>query len=150
MTWQKFSRSELQRQRYWSRSMAGWPFMRGRQHNAAHEAVAELQRQGRVELLVTQNVDRLHHRAGSYDVCELHGTIFEVECASCGRISERDALQTELLRRNPGWSAATAGGTYEEEERRQQQVFSAFKCFMIRTGSVTEITLRFDSIHLRF
>lgn len=80
ITWQQFSRTEYSRQRYWARSMAGWEFMDKRSPNASHAAVAELERLGRVELLITQNVDRLHQRAGSVNVCELHGTIFEVEC----------------------------------------------------------------------
>ena len=106
MTWQKFSRSEAQRQRYWSRSMAGWPFMMARKPNAAHEAVAILEMSGKVELLVTQNVDRLHHAAGSQNVCELHGTVFEIECAGCGTISSRDDFQRRLLSLNPQWASA--------------------------------------------
>jgi len=73
ITWQEFSRRERHRQRYWARSMAGWRFMEQRQPNAAHRAVAQLEEMGRVELLITQNVDRLHHQAGSEAVCELHG-----------------------------------------------------------------------------
>jgi NAD-dependent deacetylase len=39
--------------------------------------------------LITQNVDRLHQRAGSRDVLELHGNLFEVRCTSCGETSDR-------------------------------------------------------------
>jgi NAD-dependent deacetylase len=52
--------------------------------NAGHAALADLQRQGRLRALLTQNVDGLHQAAGSTGVLELHGTVREVECLSCG------------------------------------------------------------------
>ena len=57
--------------------------------NPAHTAIAELERlQGRF-LLITQNVDNLHRRAGSSEMVELHGNIFRVRCSVCGsRICE--------------------------------------------------------------
>ena len=109
ITWQQFSRSLFQRQRYWSRSMAGWEFMARRRPNPAHHAVAELQSLGRVSLLVTQNVDRLHHDAatGPAASCvELHGTIWEVECTDCGNITSRDEMQRRLHALNPQWREA--------------------------------------------
>lgn len=53
------------------------------QPNAGHLALADLQRAGRVRTLMTQNIDGLHQRAGSTDVLELHGTLWEVRCLSC-------------------------------------------------------------------
>ncbi|QQQ73781.1 Sir2 family NAD-dependent protein deacetylase [Saccharothrix sp. 6-C] len=53
--------------------------------NAAHRALAGLQRAGRVRSLLTQNVDGLHQRAGS-PVVELHGTMSRVVCVSCGAV----------------------------------------------------------------
>ncbi len=52
--------------------------------NRGHHALAELQRTGHLETLLTQNIDGLHQRAGSTGVLELHGTIWEVTCLSCG------------------------------------------------------------------
>lgn len=52
--------------------------------NPAHLALAELQRLGFVEALVTQNIDRLHERAGSTDVVEVHGSIRTSSCLECG------------------------------------------------------------------
>ncbi|MGM1064916.1 Sir2 family NAD-dependent protein deacetylase [Saccharothrix sp. Mg75] len=52
--------------------------------NAAHLALAELERAGRVRSLLTQNVDGLHRRAGSAEVLELHGSMARVVCVSCG------------------------------------------------------------------
>jgi NAD-dependent deacetylase len=54
------------------------------QPNAGHRALAELQARGRVTRLLTQNIDGLHQSAGSSDVLELHGTMWQVVCMSCG------------------------------------------------------------------
>jgi NAD-dependent deacetylase len=63
--------------------------------NAGHRAVADLERQGRLLALITQNVDGLHQAAGSSPerVLEVHGTVHEVECLSCAdRTTMRSAL----------------------------------------------------------
>jgi NAD-dependent deacetylase len=63
--------------------------------NAGHRALADLERQGRLLALITQNVDGLHQAAGSTPqrVLEVHGTVHEVECLSCSdRTTMRDAL----------------------------------------------------------
>ncbi len=63
--------------------------------NAAHRAIVELERAGRLLALVTQNIDGLHQMAGSSPdrVIEIHGTIFGVECLGCGdRTTMRSAL----------------------------------------------------------
>jgi NAD-dependent deacetylase len=52
--------------------------------NAGHHALAEPQARGRVRRLLTQNIDGLHQRAGAIDVLELHGTMWQVVCMSCG------------------------------------------------------------------
>jgi NAD-dependent deacetylase len=52
--------------------------------NRGHAALVELERRGRLRALLTQNVDGLHQAAGSTGVLELHGTVREVECLSCG------------------------------------------------------------------
>ena len=61
--------------------------------NAGHEALADLQRAGRLRALLTQNIDGLHQAAGCTGVLELHGTVHQVECLSCGvRTPMGDAL----------------------------------------------------------
>lgn len=62
------------RRRYWARSYAGWHEFAGVGTNPAHEGLARLQQRGWCDLVLTQNVDRLHHKAGSERVLELHGT----------------------------------------------------------------------------
>jgi NAD-dependent deacetylase len=66
------------------------------QPNAAHFALAELERLGLVEAVVTQNVDRLHHAAGSRRVVEVHGSIRTASCLACGHREEFDRVM-ELL-----------------------------------------------------
>src|ERR1041385_4096750 len=67
------------------------------QPNAGHLALVELEKKGRLDTLVTQNVDGLHQRAGSTPdiVVEVHGTIHEVECMACG---DRAPMQRALDR----------------------------------------------------
>ena len=53
--------------------------------NNAHKALAELERMGKLEAVITQNIDGLHQRAGSKNVIELHGTASEFNCGACGK-----------------------------------------------------------------
>lgn len=96
------------RRRYWARAVVGWPRMASARPNPAHRALAAMERAGTVRGLVTQNVDRLHHAAGSAGAIELHGALAEVRCMACGAITSRDALQRRLLALNPGWEAQRA------------------------------------------
>ena len=91
------------RKRYWARSLVGWRRFGRARPNDAHRALAALERQGRVGILVTQNVDRLHQAAGSSNVVDLHGRLDLVRCMGCERRLPREELQQELLRRNPDW-----------------------------------------------
>lgn len=52
--------------------------------NLAHKALAELERQGKLQAVITQNIDGLHQRAGSKCVLELHGSVHRNGCLSCG------------------------------------------------------------------
>src|SRR6185436_15256396 len=78
------------RARYWARSALGWPRFRAFEPNAGHRALAELEADGTIAALVTQNVDRLHSKAGSRAVIELHGSLYFVRCLSCGARESRD------------------------------------------------------------
>lgn len=99
----EFVRSAALRRRYWARAMAGWERFRLAQPGASHVALAELEARGAVSGLVTQNVDRLHHAAGSRRVIELHGALAEVVCLDCGALDDRDAVQERMREQNPGW-----------------------------------------------
>jgi NAD-dependent deacetylase len=64
--------------------------------NAGHEALAELEHRGIVAEIITQNIDNLHHRAGSRTVWEYHGNSRELTCLSCGaRYPAERALESE-------------------------------------------------------
>jgi NAD+-dependent protein deacetylase sirtuin 4 len=92
------------RARYWARSLIGWPRFSVARPNAAHHALAAMEREGHVLGLITQNVDRLHHAAGSTRIIELHGALAEVRCLSCGEREPRSAVQERLLALNPGFT----------------------------------------------
>jgi NAD-dependent SIR2 family protein deacetylase len=103
VTYQSFMGEEKTRRRYWARSLVGWRLIRQAQPNDAHRALAELEGRGKSELLLTQNVDRLHQAAGSERVIDLHGRIDLVRCMDCEQRSPRVELQDELGRLNPDW-----------------------------------------------
>lgn len=98
-----FVTSPSVRQRYWARNMLGWESFSRVQPNPAHLALARMQREGVFQHLVTQNVDRLHQRAGSHGVVELHGHNWAVRCLGCGHEEDRAHFQARLLAANPDW-----------------------------------------------
>ena len=99
----EFVRSAALRKRYWARAMAGWERFRLARPGPSHVALAQLEDRGLVSGLVTQNVDRLHHAAGSRHVIELHGALAEVICLDCSVLEGRDAVQARMSEENPGW-----------------------------------------------
>ncbi|WP_433275160.1 NAD-dependent protein deacetylase [Pseudonocardia xinjiangensis] len=112
MTYQDFVSGEPAQRRYWARSHVGWARMAHAEPNAGHRAIAELERVGALHGLVTQNVDGLHHAAGSRAVIDLHGRIADVVCLGCGARTPRDELQGRLAALNPGFVEA-AGAAVE-------------------------------------
>ena len=96
------------RQRYWARSMIGWPVMRNARPNPGHAALARLQAHGLLGPIVTQNVDGLHQRAGSAGVLELHGSIHAGVCLACGERQPRAQVQEQLQALNPQLAGASA------------------------------------------
>jgi NAD-dependent deacetylase len=80
-----------------------WSFYRTRirslleaEPNAGHLALAELERRGLVEAVVTQNIDTLHSRAGSEQVVEVHGSIRVAECLRCLWRQDTDGVLAQL------------------------------------------------------
>jgi NAD-dependent deacetylase len=70
--------------RFWDFYRPRFHMLDGTQPNPAHEALAKLERRGLLEAVITQNIDRLHRRAGSERVIEVHGSIATSSCTSCG------------------------------------------------------------------
>jgi NAD-dependent SIR2 family protein deacetylase len=106
MTYQAFTGGEEARRRYWARSHLGWRHIAHAQPNAGHHAVASLERAGLLAGIITQNVDGLHQAAGAAAVTDLHGSLHQVICLSCGARSSRVSLDARLRDANPGWAAA--------------------------------------------
>jgi NAD-dependent SIR2 family protein deacetylase len=121
MTFQEFLSGPVARQRYWARSHLGWSRIGVALPNAGHHALAAMEAAGRVDLLVTQNVDGLHEAAGSQALA-LHGRVADVICLGCRRTSARTALQVRLEALNPGYAdrhvqvASRPDGDVELEE----------------------------------
>jgi NAD-dependent SIR2 family protein deacetylase len=122
----EFVRSEAVRRRYWARAVLGWDRMRLAEPNRGHRGLAALEERGLVGTIITQNVDRLHHKAGSRRVVELHGALAEVVCLACGALEDRDALQTRLLARNPGWADVAADGAPDGDADLPPSLVEAF------------------------
>lgn len=96
VTIQAFLASAAARQRYWARSMYGWPVFSQAAANSAHGALAQLEQSGMVGALITQNVDGLHQQAGHRRVLELHGNLHRVTCLECGASRDRESIQSWL------------------------------------------------------
>uniref|UniRef100_UPI002897C806 NAD-dependent protein deacetylase n=1 Tax=Diaphorobacter sp. TaxID=1934310 RepID=UPI002897C806 len=126
VTFQAFMGDEATRRRYWARSLLGWRVMGRAQPGSAHRALAALEAAGRIELLLTQNVDGLHSAAGSQRTLDLHGRIDTVLCMDCGMRAPRAGLQHELERRNPGWVALQAGAAPDGDADLEGLDFGGF------------------------
>ncbi len=84
--------------RFWSYYRPRFHSLGDKEPNAAHEALAELERRGLLEGVITQNIDRLHRAAGSENVVEVHGSIETSSCTRCAAsfgIEEVDGLFDE-------------------------------------------------------
>ena len=96
------------RQRYWARSLVGWPWFQRARPNLCHQTLADWESSGRISQLVTQNVDRLHQGAGSTRVIDLHGRLDRIVCLDCRAESDRSAMQDELRAVNSRFAELTA------------------------------------------
>jgi NAD-dependent deacetylase len=94
----QFLSSERSRQNYWRMSTEMYDSMKNALPNAGHLAIAELENLGKLDCLITQNIDGLHFKAGNSQelVLELHGTAMHVTCLDCGKRYERDEVQARL------------------------------------------------------
>jgi NAD-dependent deacetylase len=97
--WERFISSEESRRRYWEMSQDFYLVIRTAEPNAGHRVIADLDRRGKLLAIVTQNVDRLHQRAGvdPERVIELHGNEHRVSCLNCGRSFSRDEIYHWIL-----------------------------------------------------
>ncbi|HEY0296548.1 MAG TPA: NAD-dependent protein deacetylase [Bordetella sp.] len=123
---QTFMGSDLARARYWARGMVGWRRFGQVRPNAAHRALAAMERAGAVVLLVTQNVDGLHQAAGSRAVVDLHGRMDEVHCMNCDWRGPRKDWQEQLEELNPAWADLDAPDAPDGDADLEGVDFSRF------------------------
>lgn len=126
VTYQAFMGDIRTRQRYWARSLVGWRRFGRAQPNATHHALARLERQGRVLMLLTQNVDGLHQAAGHQRVIDLHGRLDEVRCMACEKRVPREDFQQSLVAHNPSWAHLDAGDAPDGDADLDGLDFSRF------------------------
>ena len=95
---QDFMSSEEKRRESWQRGKESYHVFADVEPNAAHYAIAELEQMGKLDCLITQNIDDLHQKAGNSPamVIELHGTVMFVMCMECGKRWPRAEIQEWL------------------------------------------------------
>ncbi|WP_078118774.1 NAD-dependent protein deacetylase [Thiosocius teredinicola] len=125
--YQDFVKREHTRQRYWARSLVGWRWFTRAEPNSCHYTLADWEHSGRIEQLVTQNVDRLHQRAGSQAVIDLHGRLDRITCLDCGTRIERDGFQQQLIDDNPEFAERTADIAPDGDAYLENVDFSRFR-----------------------
>ena len=116
--WEKYDPMEVasmgtflrEPERFWSFHRPRIDLLSGVEPNPAHRAVAELERRGIVRAVITQNIDRLHHAAGSAGAIEVHGSLSRGACLSCGGevtmeelVARADAAETGVPRCDCGF-----------------------------------------------
>ncbi|CAL5428707.1 unnamed protein product [Camellia sinensis] len=96
----EFLRLTRARRRYWAKSYARWRRFTTAQPGPAHIALSSLEKTSWINFMITQNVDRLHHSAGSNPL-ELHGTIYNVVCIDCSFRCYNQLFEDQLKALNP-------------------------------------------------
>ena len=126
VTYQAFMGEPATRQRYWARSMVGWRRFGRAEPNATHHALAKLEARGQLQVLLTQNVDGLHQRAGQRQVIDLHGRLDEVRCMAGEHRYARADFQQRLLELNPAWAQLDATDAPDGDADLEAADFSGF------------------------
>jgi len=111
-TYQNFVSNRAHRERYWKMGLEIHPVLAAARPNAAHLAVAELERRGKLRAVITQNIDGLHQRAGTSPqrVIEIHGTALSVVCLSCGDRLPREEVQARVVEGEAAPECRLCGG----------------------------------------
>lgn len=95
---QRFISDEGAREKYWKMSAEYYVTMKSALPNPGHRAIKELEDAGKLLVLVTQNIDNLHQKAGNSNekIIEIHGTAFSVSCLNCGKKYDRNLIEDRL------------------------------------------------------
>ncbi len=112
LTYQKFLTSQASREKYWERQKNLWPIIAAAKPNAGHLAIAELDKMGKLDCVITQDGDGLHQRSGvpAERVIELHGTWTRALCLTCGRKYPSEEVQIRLEAGEKVPTCQTCGG----------------------------------------
>lgn len=95
---QNFLANEASREKYWQMATEMWEPIKKAQPNPAHLAIAEFEKLGKLDCVITQNIDGLHFKAGNSEekVIQLHGTAIFVSCLSCKKRYDRNEIQERI------------------------------------------------------
>lgn len=93
----EFLTSATARYEYWRQKAVSHEDFATSQPNAGHQALGKWENEGRLQAVVTQNIDGLHQDAGSQDVIELHGTARYIACLECAKRYDADPLVRQFL-----------------------------------------------------
>jgi NAD-dependent deacetylase len=96
-------------ERFWSYYRPRFQSLGDKEPNRAHEALAELERRGLIEGVITQNIDRLHRAAGSENVIEVHGSIGTSSCTACATAFGLDEVEGLFDQRGVAICSACGG-----------------------------------------
>ncbi|HEX8690714.1 MAG TPA: NAD-dependent protein deacylase [Solirubrobacterales bacterium] len=131
--------------RFWSYYRPRFQSLGDKLPNPAHEALAELERRGLLEGVITQNIDRLHRAAGSRNVVEVHGSIATSSCRGCAASYEIERVETLFNEAGIAECAACGGAVkpdvvlfgelLPEEAMRRAQALAAQADLMLCVGS---------------
>jgi len=109
---QNFLSNGSSRKKYWQMATEMYDAMKDAKPNTGHLAIAELEKLGKLDCLITQNIDGLHFKAGNSEenVLELHGTAMHVACLSCQKRFDRDAIQERIAKGDRDPACDSCGG----------------------------------------
>jgi NAD-dependent deacetylase len=149
-TFQKFLSSEEGRGKYWAFSSSTWPEMAAAEPNPGHNAIAELYHMGKLDCVITQNIDNLHQKSGIPEerVIELHGTAWWVKCLECGQRYPREEVHRRFESGEKVPKCDACGGIMkpatisfgqampEEETREAERRSTACDLFLVAGSSL--------------
>jgi NAD-dependent deacetylase len=109
---QNFLASEASREKYWEMATEMYGPMKEAQPNLAHLAIVDLEKFGKLDCVITQNIDGLHFKAGNSEekVIQLHGTAIFVSCLSCKKRYDRDEIQERIKKGEKAPRCGDCGG----------------------------------------
>ena len=150
-TYQSFLASEENRKKRWQFYLEMYKTFAQARPNAAHLAIAELEKRGKLNAVITQNVDNLHQQAGNTPekVIEIHGTVEQVKCLSCGSRINKEQIIARLERGEevprchdcrgilkPATISFGEAMPQEEMQKAQEQIQQCDLCFSIGSSLV--------------